>query len=70
LTWQVRAATSSTELCINDNKGKFTLTAEDQAKAEDIAKRMQEGANAIENQLLKPSAAARTITLARLSWQC
>jgi Co/Zn/Cd efflux system component len=46
-----------------DDNGKYVLTAEGQAKAEELAKRMQKGANTIEDQLLKPSSAARNITI-------
>jgi Co/Zn/Cd efflux system component len=51
------------KLVITDDQGRFTLTANGQAEAENIARRMQQGANTIENQFLKPSAAARNITI-------
>lgn len=51
------------KLVVTDNNGEFVLAADGQAKAEDIAKRIQKGANTIEDQLLKPSSAARNITI-------
>jgi cation diffusion facilitator family transporter len=44
-------------------EGKYELTPEGRAQAEAVAKRMEKGASVIENQVLKPSAAARNITV-------
>lgn len=50
-------------LVLVNDEGKYELTPQGQAQAEATAKRMEHGANAVENQILKPSAAARNITL-------
>ncbi len=53
----------SRKLIAANAEGKYELTPEGRAEAETTAKRMEQGANAIENQVLKPSAAARNITV-------
>jgi cation diffusion facilitator family transporter len=44
-------------------EGKYELTSEGHAQAEAVARRMEKGASIVENQVLKPSAAARNITV-------
>jgi cation diffusion facilitator family transporter len=51
------------KLITTNSEGKYELTAEGRAQAEWASRRMVHGANRIENQILKPSAAARNITI-------